>query len=185
MSGILSDLSSALAQLAFSWIMSGLLFALVFHPVIMGPYRWARFRYFNLPRKFSVWLLRSWRLILMWPSEVVRLVSAISGDARFCYDEDRLYHIPACRLIGFLKPDNSELIEEFFYQIGDRYIRGVGGRFFFCKSEQIVVEMMTNPNWINPDEADQYMSPSKIAKTPVRVDSRKWRAFFSALVIEV
>jgi hypothetical protein len=159
MNEIFRDLSVALIQLACSWIGAGLLFSLIFYPFVIGPYRWARFRYFNVPRKVFVWLKRSWRLIVLWPFEAPRLVLVISGDRKFCYDEDLLYHLPLSRLIGYVKTQRSDTPKECFYQIGDRYIRGTAGEFFFCKSEDVVVEMMSNPDWVPPKDIDRYVIP--------------------------
>ena len=162
---VLTDLRPALIQLLFAWVGSGLLFSLVFHPIIMGPYRWARFRYFNLPRKLIVWVKRSWPVLLLWPFEMPRLVQSMS---RRSYDKDLPYQLPTCRFIGHLHSHVSTrrftgIEVEYFFQIGDTYIRGKGARFYFCKSEDVVFEMMTNPKWRPPREIDKYIAPSSIS----------------------
>lgn len=161
---VLGDLYFALLHLAFCWTVSGLLFALIFHPFIMGPYRYARFRYFNMPRKLFIWIRRSWRLIVFWPFELPRLQLFLSGDDKFCHDEDVLYKIPACRFVGHVEISHVGAVREYFYQIGDRYIRGAGKRFFFCKQEEVVAEMMGNPRWFNPQVIDHYIAPIKLSE---------------------
>lgn len=164
-----------LIHFACSWIGSGILYALILSPFIMGPYRWARFRYFNLTRKLFIWIARSWRFFLIWPLELPRFNAVLSDDNKFCYEEDILYKIPACRLIGYLDDDGA--VVECFYQIGDRCIRGSGKRFFFCNREEIVAEMMVNAHWVTYGPSKDYIHPRRLADcltiTYARNDFRK------------
>jgi len=135
----------------------------------MGPYHWARFRRFNLLRKLFVWLWCSKHLFIFWPIEAPKLAISMS---QFCYDEDFLYHVPACRFIGHAEISYLGAWREYFYQIGDRFIRGNGKDWTFYKQEEVVIEMMTNQKWFHPKVPDKYMSPAKISGTQSNIGER-------------
>lgn len=131
--------SYALDQLQW-WITIGVLLAGTFEVFIMGPYRYAQFRRFNLFKKLGIFFWRGWKLILLWPFEIHKIVATMNDPQKYmCTDRDLFYHIPMCRYIGTGRFSH--------YEVAGKYIRVSPITTRFSTPEAAVEDMVSCDNW--------------------------------------